>query len=312
MKNVLIDCDPGIDDAIALCELFGHQNEVNILGITTVGGNVTLDNVTNNVKKLMTLFNANTPIASGSSHPLIKELFTAAEIHGETGMDGYDFSEDYKNYRLSSNNAVSFLADKINDIDNVDIIATAPLTNIASFLIAYPELKQKINRLYIMGGSLEQGNITAAAEFNFFVDPDAAKIVFNSGIPITMSGLHLTENKAFITAEEIEMFKNHGRIGDMCYKLMSYYHKAELTQGLTTSPMHDICAVASFLNPKLFISQKYSIEIITSDTSLRGLSLADKRIKPEIKNNIDVLMDVDRIKFLNYLFDSIDSLNKKA
>lgn len=308
-KNVLIDCDPGIDDAIALTELFGHQSEVNILGITTVGGNVSLENVTNNVKKLMSFFNSDTEIASGSFEPLAKKLFTAAEIHGETGMDGYDFSNDYKNYPLASDNAVDFMAKKIANVDQVDIIATAPLTNIALFIKAYPTLKPKINHLYIMGGSLEQGNITAAAEFNFFVDPDAAKIVFDSGIPITMSGLHLTENKAFITAEEIKEFKNHGRIGEMCYQLMNYYHQAELTQGLTTSPMHDICAVASFLNPDLFTGTEYSIDICTEDNELRGLSLADKRLKPDVKNRINVLMDVNRMAFRDFLYDSIDNLN---
>ncbi|MGR3741174.1 nucleoside hydrolase [Companilactobacillus sp. DQM5] len=308
VRNVLMDCDPGIDDAVAITELIANQENLNILGITTVGGNQTLDYVTNNLKKLLTFFNENIDIASGQDKPLIKDLFTAGEIHGETGMDGYDFPNTYEQYPLKSTNAVDFMKTKIDSVDSVEIIATAPLTNIALLFKTYPQVLKKITRLYIMGGSLEQGNITPAAEFNFFVDPDAAKIVFNSGVSITMSGLHMTENKAFFSSEDINNFKNHGRVGQMCYSLMSFYHNAEKENGLKTSPMHDICAVTSFLKPELFTKKTYSIDIIT-ESNLRGMSLADKRLQSEQKNSIDVLMDVDRIAFRDYLYQSIDKLN---
>lgn len=307
-RNVLMDCDPGIDDAIAITELIANQDDLNILGITTVGGNQTLDYVTNNAKKLMSFFDEKIDVASGCDKPLVKDLYTAGEIHGETGMDGYDFGDSYQNYPLASDNAIEFMKQKIDSVDQLEIIATAPLTNVALLFKTYPEVINKITHLYIMGGSLEQGNITAAAEFNFFVDPDAAKIVFAAGIPITMSGLHMTEDKAYFTTEDIEELKNHGRVGEMCYALMNFYHNAEKQVGVTKSPMHDICAVASFLKPELFTGKTYSVAIITDD-NLRGMSLADKRLQPEVKNQVNVLMDAKREEFRDFLYESIDKLN---
>ena len=149
-----MDCDPGIDDAIALTVLLAHPEIAEVIGVTTVGGNVTLNYVTENAKKLLTFLGSNAELASGQAEPLVKEIETAGEIHGKTGMEGYDFPKESANYPLASNNAVTFIHDKlINSDQPVDIVATAPLTNIALLLKAFPEIHDKIDHIYVMGGS---------------------------------------------------------------------------------------------------------------------------------------------------------------
>lgn len=304
-----MDCDPGIDDAIALTVLIAHQKQAQLIGVTTVGGNVKLDYVTKNAKKLLTFLGSNAELASGQAKPLVKEIETAGEIHGKTGMDGYDFPKESLNYPLTSNNAVTYMYDRISKSnEKVNIVATAPLTNIALLLKTFPDISEKIEHIYIMGGSTLQGNITLAAEFNAYVDPEAMDIVFNSGLPITLSGLNLTENKAYLTVDEINKIKDLGHVGVMASSILNFYTKAELEKGMTKIPIHDACAVISLLAPDLFTkSTNYSMDVCLTNDQYRGMTYPDRRTDAPIKNNIKVLEDVDRDAFVKYLFDSISS-----
>lgn len=304
-----MDCDPGIDDAIALTVLLAHQKQAQLIGVTTVGGNVKLDYVTKNAKKLLTFLGSNAELASGQAKPLVKEIETAGEIHGKTGMDGYDFPKESLNYPLTSNNAVTYMYDRISKSnEKVNIVATAPLTNIALLLKTFPDISEKIEHIYIMGGSTLQGNITLAAEFNAYVDPEAMDIVFNSGLPITLSGLNLTENKAYLTVDEINKIKDLGHVGVMASSILNFYTKAELEKGMTKIPIHDACAVISLLAPDLFTkSTNYSMDVCLTNDQYRGMTYPDRRTDAPIKNNIKVLEDVDRDAFVKYLFDSISS-----
>lgn len=309
MTKVIMDCDPGIDDAIALTVLIAHQKQAQLIGVTTVGGNVKLDYVTKNAKKLLTFLGSNAELASGQAKPLVKEIETAGEIHGKTGMDGYDFPKESLNYPLTSNNAVTYMYDRISKSnEKVNIVATAPLTNIALLLKTFPDISEKIEHIYIMGGSTLQGNITLAAEFNAYVDPEAMDIVFNSGLPITLSGLNLTENKAYLTVDEINKIKDLGHVGVMASSILNFYTKAELEKGMTKIPIHDACAVISLLAPDLFTkSTNYSMDVCLTNDQYRGMTYPDRRTDAPIKNNIKVLEDVDRDAFVKYLFDSISS-----
>lgn len=309
MTKVIMDCDPGIDDAIALTVLLAHQKQAQLIGVTTVGGNVKLDYVTKNAKKLLTFLGSNTELASGQAKPLVKEIETAGEIHGKTGMDGYDFPKESLNYPLTSNNAVTYMYDRISKSnEKVNIVATAPLTNIALLLKTFPDISERIEHIYIMGGSTLQGNITLAAEFNAYVDPEAMDIVFNSGLPITLSGLNLTENKAYLTMDEINKIKDLGHVGLMASSILNFYTKAELEKGMTKIPIHDACAVISLLAPDLFTkSTNYSMDVCLTNDQYRGMTYPDRRTDAPIKNNIKVLEDVDRDAFVKYLFDSISS-----
>lgn len=304
-----MDCDPGIDDAIALTVLLAHQKQAQLIGVTTVGGNVKLDYVTKNAKKLLTFLGSNAELASGQAKPLVKEIETAGEIHGKTGMDGYDFPKESLNYPLTSNNAVTYMYDRISKSnEKVNIVATAPLTNIALLLKTFPDISEKIEHIYIMGGSTLQGNITLAAEFNAYVDPEAMDIVFNSGLPITLSGLNLTENKAYLTMDEINKIKDLGHVGVMASSILNFYTKAELEKGMTKIPIHDACAVISLLAPDLFTkSTNYSMDVCLTNDQYRGMTYPDRRTDAPIKNSIKVLEDVDRDAFVKYLFDSISS-----
>lgn len=309
MTKVIMDCDPGIDDAIALTVLLAHQKQAQLIGVTTVGGNVKLDYVTKNAKKLLTFLGSNAELASGQAKPLVKEIETAGEIHGKTGMNGYDFPKESLNYPLTSNNAVTYMYDRISKSnEKVNIVATAPLTNIALLLKTFPDISEKIEHIYIMGGSTLQGNITLAAEFNAYVDPEAMDIVFNSGLPITLSGLNLTENKAYLTMDEINKIKDLGHVGVMASSILNFYTKAELEKGMTKIPIHDACAVISLLAPDLFTkSTNYSMDVCLTNDQYRGMTYPDRRTDAPIKNSIKVLEDVDRDAFVKYLFDSISS-----
>ncbi|WP_125711310.1 nucleoside hydrolase [Companilactobacillus zhongbaensis] len=309
MKKVIMDCDPGIDDAIALTVLLAHPEIAEVIGVTTVGGNVTLNYVTQNAKKLLTFLGSNAELASGQAEPLVKEIETAGEIHGKTGMEGYDFPAESDSYPLASENAVTFIHDKlVASDDKVDIVATAPLTNIALLLKTFPEIHDKIDKIYVMGGSTLQGNITLAAEFNAYVDPEAAQIVFDSGVDVVLSGLNLTENKAYMTMDEIKSIKDLGEVGVMASSILDFYASAELEKGMTKIPIHDACAVISMLNPDVFTkSTNYSIDVATTNDQFRGMTYPDRRVYAEEKNSVEVLEDVDREAFVKYLLDSIKS-----
>lgn len=304
-----MDCDPGIDDAIALTVLLAHPEIAEVIGVTTVGGNVTLNYVTQNAKKLLTFLGSNAELASGQAEPLVKEIETAGEIHGKTGMEGYDFPAESDSYPLASENAVTFIHDKlVASDDKVDIVATAPLTNIALLLKTFPEIHDKIDKIYVMGGSTLQGNITLASEFNAYVDPEAAQIVFDSGVDVVLSGLNLTENKAYMTMDEIKSIKDLGEVGVMASSILDFYASAELEKGMTKIPIHDACAVISMLNPDVFTkSTNYSIDVATTNDQFRGMTYPDRRVYAEEKNSVEVLEDVDREAFVKYLLDSIKS-----
>ena len=188
--RILMDCDPGIDDACALsCAL--TDPEISLELITTVAGNVAVDKTTKNALRLVEFFSKDVPVAAGARKPLLKQLEDASEVHGESGIDGYDFGEP--SIKPFSDDAVSILKDKLLHSNvPLTIIATGSFTNLGLLLSLYPEVKPKIKEFILMGGSLAQGNMTSVAEFNVFTDPHAARIVFSSGIKTTMIGLDCT------------------------------------------------------------------------------------------------------------------------
>ncbi|WDT65325.1 nucleoside hydrolase [Companilactobacillus crustorum] len=312
MTKVIMDCDPGIDDAIALTVLLAHPEKADLIGVTTVGGNVKLDYVTKNAQKLLTFLGSDAELASGQATPLVKEVETASEVHGKTGMDGYDFPANSLDYPVVSHNAVTYMYDRISKSDEkVNIVATAPLTNVALLLKTFPNVKENIEHIYIMGGSTLQGNITLAAEFNAYVDPEAMSIVFNSGLPITLSGLNLTENKAYLTMDEIDQIKNLGHVGVMANSILEFYTAHERSVGMTKIPVHDACAVLSLIAPELFTkSTNYSMDVSLTNDQFRGMTYPDRRMKVDQKNDIKVLEDVDREAFVKFIFDSLSSYDK--
>lgn len=308
MKNILIDCDPGHDDALAILTAIANPSKINILGITTIGGNQTLQKVTQNAKNILKFVNSNIPLATGQDKPLTKELCVAPEAHGESGMDGPYFNGE--DYPVVSDNAILFMYEKImSSSEKVTLVGLGPLTNIALLLKVFPEVHERIECISIMGGGLEHGNKTALAEFNIYVDPEAAKIVFNSEIPIIMSGLDVTE-KAEITVEEIAALKNKGNVSHLAYELLHFYNESGRQFGFVDSPIHDLCAIVYLLDPEIFTGTSYKVDVVT-EGGARGLTFADKRLRPEGKKNTFVLEQVNRDKFVSELRDALTWLDGK-
>jgi len=238
-QRIIIDTDPGHDDAIAIMTLLAVPDEIEILGFVTVAGNQTLEKVTLNMLKIVELTGCGIPVAAGESGPLYRELEIGEEAHGETGMDGPHLPEP--DIKPVSDNGVRFLKDRIMESSgDVTILALGPLTNIARLFMEYPEVKSHISKISIMGGGLSRGNETMAAEFNIYVDPEAADIVFRAGIPIIMSGLDVTD-KAQIYPEEWDVLRCRGAASKLTAELLDFYNVYSRKFGYTGSALHDAC-----------------------------------------------------------------------
>lgn len=308
MRSILIDCDPGHDDALAIILAYAHPEVVKILGITTVGGNQTIEKVTENAKRVLEYIGADIPLVPGSSEPLVKPLLPQPEAHGESGMDGPVFPKQ-SNYPLAGTNAIEFLYQKIQSTsEKVTLVALGPLTNVAKLLLAHPELKEKIEQISLMGGGLNNGNVTPAAEFNIYVDPEAAQIVFQSGIPIVMAGLDVGEEST-ITLAEVESLKGKGKVATLAYELLKFYGESGKQFGFTDSPIYDAVSVAQLIKPELFSGEYYTIDIVL-DGVAQGMTLADRRRKPEERNKIYVLMKVNRQGFSDLMLDAFERLDR--
>src|SRR5580765_1578166 len=256
---VLLDCDPGHDDAIAMLLALG-SDELDVRGITTVAGNQTLEKTTANAIRVLELAGrAEIPVAAGAGRPLVREPRVAADVHGETGLDGPDLPPPQAD--PSPQHAVDFLAERI---EGATLVATGPLTNVALLLARYPEAKPE--RIVLMGGAIAEGNVTPAAEFNIWADPEAARRVFTSGLDVTMVGLDVT-HRALVTAEHAARLRENGRIGGVVADLLEFYgafHKQ--VYDFDGSPIHDAVAVAQVIRPELLELRELNVEIDCEST----------------------------------------------
>jgi len=308
MKKIIIDCDPGHDDAIAILLALAHKDKLSIEAITTIGGNQTLEKVTKNALKIMELLNEDIKVYKGEEGPLIRDLRIAPEAHGVTGMDGPVLPDPKKSpEKLHGVKKIAEIVE--NSKEKITLVPIGPLTNIALFVKNYPELISKIELISLMGGGISEGNITSSAEFNIYVDPESADIVFKSGIPIVMSGLDVT-NKAYILNSEYEILRKKGKISNFVSSLLDFYSKYGESFGYTGNAMHDPCAIMYLLHPELFKWEDHYVKVITDSEVCRGMTLADRRPKPDGKKNVKVLVDVDRENFIKKLFESFEILDK--
>ncbi len=302
---VIMDCDPGHDDAIAMI-LACASDKLDVKAITTVGGNQTVAKTTNNALRMLTFMNKQIPVAKGADRPMRRELEIAPEVHGDTGLDGPVIPEATQ--KALDINAYELMAKVIEESeDKVTLVPTGPLTNIAIFLSAYPHLKSKIERISLMGGSAIGGNWTAAAEFNILVDPEAADIVFKSGIPITMSGLDVT-HKAQVYPDDIEKIRSQGgKVAVLVAELLEYFIKfhKEIC-GWDFAPLHDPCAIAWLINPDMFKSKKLNVQIDIDGEHTTGCTVTDFLNRLDLEPNTDVLLDVDRHQFIDMIIDAVN------
>jgi len=303
----IMDCDPGHDDAIALILAYG-STKIDIRAVTTTAGNQTLEKTTNNALRIMTFLGAGIPVAAGCAKPLFRDLIIAPEVHGESGLDGPDLPEPA--FEAEPVHAVELMAETVRNCEEkITIVPTGALTNVALFLLTYPELKERIERISLMGGACWGGNWTAAAEFNILVDPEAARVVFESGIPITMSGLDVT-HKAFITDEDRERFRQIGtKTAVMVAELLDFFakfHDENFEFG--GSPLHDPCAVAWLIAPEIFTGRDCHVDIETSGKLTTGSTVVDFYNVLKKEKNATVLFDIDREKFVELLAGHLEEM----
>ncbi|WP_137625462.1 ribonucleoside hydrolase RihC [Lactiplantibacillus pingfangensis] len=299
--KIIMDTDPGIDDAAAITIALNHP-DFDLELITTVAGNVTVDKTTLNALKLTRFFNSTVPVAGGAPQPLIKPFEDAVRVHGVSGMPGYDFPTDLA--KPLPETAVEALRDHIMAAEEpITLVPTGAYTNIALLFKTYPEVKAHIKEIIAMGGTLGKGNMTSAAEFNVFTDPHAAEIMYQAGVPITMVGLDVTM-KALLTPATMQKLPTLGRTGTMLHALFNHYGDGDKT-GI---PMHDVNTLFYLLHPEAFTTQKMWIDVQT-DGPANGETVGDIRgAYHDGKTNATVCVDIDARAFNAWFLDTVAAI----
>lgn len=299
---VILDCDPGHDDAIALILALASP-ELNVLAVTTSAGNQTPDKTLNNALRILTLLGRDDiPVAAGAPKPLARELIIADNVHGESGLDGPKLPDPA--FAPQAMTGLELMAKCLRESPQpVTLVPTGPLTNIALLLAAHPELKPKIARIVLMGGAAGAGNWTPAAEFNIYVDPEAADMVFKSGIPITMCGLDVT-HEAQVMDEDIERVRAITNPVAQCVAgLLDFfmiYHR-DPKWGFAGAPLHDPCTIAWLLAPELFHGVECRVDIETRGEHTVGMTVVDRYGLTGKPANALVLLGLDRPGFIDLL-----------
>jgi len=274
-RKIIIDCDPGHDDAMAI--LLAHGNpEIELCAITTVAGNQTLEKTTLNARRICSVAGiTEAPVAAGCDRPLLRPLVTAPETHGESGLDGPRFEDPTT--PLASIHAVDLIIDLVmGSPGQITLAPIGPLTNIALALRKEPRLASAVQEVVLMGGAYTRGNSTPAAEFNIFVDPEAAAIVFEAGWPLTMIGLDLT-HQALATPEVIERIGALGTpLAAIAVELMHFFTSTyKVTSGFDSPPVHDPCAIARIIDPNLVECVATHVTVETHGTATSGMTSVD-------------------------------------
>jgi len=304
IRPIIIDTDPGIDDAVALAiALYSEKLDVRL--ITTVAGNVGLDKVTFNAMRLLKFFNKNVPVALGADRPLIKDPIDASDIHGSTGMDGFEFEEPSEELVLKENAVNAMYRVIMDSKEPMTIVPIGPLTNIALLLKMYPEVKNNIAEIVFMGGSASRGNAGVMSEFNIFADPEAAKIVFQSELPIVMVGLDVGL-KALVYPEDSAQLKDMNKTGNMIYQLFQKYRGGSMKTGLK---MYDSTAIAYLLQPEMFQVVDTFLDVELHGTMTTGCTIVDLKGYLGKPHNAKVCIDIDPHMFKQWFMDSLKKCN---
>jgi len=303
---IILDCDPGHDDAIALVLALASP-ELEVKAVTSSAGNQTPDKTLRNVLRMLTLLKrSDIPVAGGAGKPLMRDLIIADNVHGETGLDGPALPEP--GFAPQNCTAVELMAKVLRESpEPVTLVATGPQTNVALLLNSHPELHAKIARIVIMGGAMGLGNWTPAAEFNIYVDPEAAEIVFQSGIPVVMAGLDVT-HRAQIMADDIERFRAiNNPVARTVAELLDFfmeYHKTE-KWGFQGAPLHDPCTIAWLLKPEIFTTVRRWVGVETQGKYTQGMTVVDYFMLSGNEPNTDIMLDIDRQAFVDLLAERL-------
>ncbi len=307
-QRILLDCDPGHDDAIAIM-LATASSEIELVGVTTVAGNSLLKNTTRNALIVLDMVNRpDIPVHSGRAAPLVRELRTAASMHGDGGLDGPVPSAPSR--APSGDNALEFIENiLINEPEPITLVATGPLTNMADVVTGLPHLHHQIEQIVFMGGAIELGNWTPAAEFNILVDPEAADIVMNSGLNLTMIGLEVT-HQAWLDDTHADALRGKGDCEEFVAELLDHFvgfHQKRF--GWPGAPIHDAVTIAYLIDPSLLTTIVTNVTVETQSELTLGRSVVDVYSVTDKPANVRVGTGIDRDRFVTLLMQHLLTLS---
>ncbi|ADG89289.1 nucleoside hydrolase [Thermobispora bispora] len=309
---VILDCDPGHDDALAIM-LAAADPAIDLKAITTVAGNQTLEKTSLNARRVCTLAGiTGVPVAAGCDRPLAGALETAADVHGESGLDGPELGPP--TVPLAGEHAVDLMHRILRESpEPVTIIAVGPLTNVATLLRRHPEDASRIRELVVMGGSIERGNHTPYAEFNVYVDPEAAAEVLASGLPVTLHGLNVT-HQALVTPDVVDRFRGLGtRLGEVCAELMTFFGGTyRRLWGFEAPPLHDPVAVAYVIDRSVVECVRAPVRVELEGAYTRGATVVDLHRRMGWEPNADVGITLDRDRFWELMIAAVERLGGRA
>lgn len=313
-KNIWLDTDPGIDDAVAFAVLIANRDKVNICGISSVAGNQTSDRVTINALKLTEFLGADDiPVVRGAREPLLREPVDAGEIHGKSGLGYLELPEPEK--KVAAENGIPYMRDVIMTLpegEKMTIMPVGPLTNIALLFKTFPEVKERVEEIVLMGGAAVGGNITPTAEFNIWEDPEAAKIVFSSGVPIVMCGLDVTHQCGLTRQQVKELRESTGRVQHAYGEMLTFYFDSPAYENSDRVYIHDATTAIYIIYPELFGGRKMRVDVDCSEGMNRGMTVCDMRIvadegSTEGGENVLVLNQADFPAYQKILLDVLAS-----
>ncbi|MBM4761295.1 nucleoside hydrolase [Bacillus sp. B15-48] len=311
LKRVILDCDPGHDDAIAIILAASKVSNLKIEAITTVAGNVEVEKNTLNALKVCDIIGLeDVPVAQGADRPLIKERQIAEEIHGETGLDGPALPE-IPTKKVIEQHAVDLIIEKVLESDgDITLVPTGPLTNIALAMIREPKIVPKIKEIVLMGGGTF-GNWTPAAEFNIWVDAEAAKVVFESGVPIAMFGLDVT-HQALATNDIInDLAKIDNDVADFVVELLKFFAKTyKEVFDFDGGPIHDACTVAYLIDPSIFEMKHVHVGVETKGDLTYGMTVVDTLGVTGKQPNVHFASQLDSTKFWDLFTRALTSYSR--
>ncbi len=308
-RPIVIDCDPGADDAIALLLALASPDELDVVGIGTVAGNVGLDRTSDNARRICNLAGRDdVPVHAGCPGSILRPRSDARHVHGETGLDGVALPPPAS--AIADRHAVDFLIETCAARPgDVTLCAMGPLTNVALAMIKDPGIVDNIDEIVLMGGAIGAGNVTPSAEFNIFVDPHAAAVVFASGAPLTMIGLDVT-HQAIVTPERLDAVRAiDTSVGRAAAGLLDHYHRVDLERhGVPGSPLHDPCVIAYLLRPELFSGREAFVEVETRSEATMGRTVVDLWNATGRKPNATVIERIDADGFFELLIERLARL----
>lgn len=312
-ERIILDCDPGHDDAVAILLAVGNP-DIDLIGVTTVGGNQSLDKVTYNARSVLHKAGEdNVPVYAGCDRPLVRPLKTAAYVHGETGLDGVELPDPVR--PLENGHAVNYLVRTVMDSEpgTVTLVPTGPLTNIVMALRMEPKIAERAKQVVLMGGGVYEANSSACSEFNIYTDPEAAQIVFSAPWEVTMVGLDVTHHALCTRDIQRKIEAEGGKTGYFMGRLMDFFRKAyQENQDFDDPPVHDPCTVAYLIDPDVLYTERRKISVELDGKLTTGMTVVNMQGPEDPEANTKVALRLDTGRFWQIVEDAILRVDSAA